>query len=124
MLGDVRLHEKIAFVGVEAAGEVEPDQLAHIGAQLTWVIFDSDGVLIDHAENVVAAVEVPDPVADRAEIVADVQMARWLYARKNALFHVPNNSLTLAPISSSRISASPTRIASTPASCNRSTSSR
>ena len=43
MLGDMRLHEEIAFVGVEAAGEVEPDQFADIGAQLTGVIFDSDG---------------------------------------------------------------------------------
>ena len=83
-----------------------------------------NSVQINHAENVIAAIEVDQPVADGPKVVADVDMARRLDTRKYSFFHVPSNSLTLAPMSSSRIRDSPTKIASTPAASSRSTSPR
>ena len=80
VLRDVHLDEQDALVGVDAGGQ-QPDR--HVGGALRQffrLVGLGDGVQVDDAENALEAVLELNPVPDRAEVVADVKLARGLDA--------------------------------------------
>lgn len=75
VLGDVALHEQGAAVRVEAGREELGGGDAGVLAQLLRVLRDRDRVQVDdHVERVVGVLHV-DPLADGAEVVAEVERA-------------------------------------------------
>ena len=62
--------------------------LLDLGAQLLRLLIDGDGVQIDDAEDALVVVLDLDPVLQRAQIIADVQIAGRLDAGEYACFHV------------------------------------
>src|SRR5204862_328491 len=84
MLRHVRLHEHDRPLRVEPGGE-QPDR--HVDRALRQgrgVVGLRDGVQVNHAEETVVLVLQANPVLDRAEIVADVQLARGLDTGEDA----------------------------------------
>src|SRR5439155_14328190 len=84
VLRDVRLHEYDRPLGVEADGE-QPDR--HFDGPLgeaRHLVRLRDGVQIDDREEAVVLMLQRNPVLDRAEIIADVQLARGLDAGGDA----------------------------------------
>ena len=88
VLGDVALDEQGAAPRLEARGEELRDREARAPAQLRGVLVHRDGVQIDHTvERVVVALQ-RDPLAHRAEIVAEVKrISGRLDARQYARAH-------------------------------------
>ena len=85
VLGDVALHEHRADLRVEPAREEPGGGVEGTAAQLGRVLFDRQGVQVDHAEDRVGLVLVDDPLAEGPEIVADVRRARRLHPGKDPL---------------------------------------
>ena len=73
MLVHVALDEQRADVGVEPGREQPSGGLERPGPELFGVVVDRDGVQVDDAVEGVGAVLVGDPLAESAEVVADVQ---------------------------------------------------
>ena len=84
MLGNVRLHEQGGPFRVDAAGDENPNEATHILAQFIGRVGHRDGVLVDDAEEAVVAILFLDPVADGAEVVAQVWHAGGLDAGQYA----------------------------------------
>lgn len=75
VLGDVALDEQGAVLGVETGGEQLGRGEPGVGTQLGGVLRDRDRVQVDdHVEGVVGLLE-GDPLADGAEVVAEVERA-------------------------------------------------
>ena len=70
VLGDLRLQEERAALRIDARGEQRRGKLACQRAQRRGVLRNGDGVEVDDAEDVVVAILVGNPVADRANVVA------------------------------------------------------
>jgi hypothetical protein len=73
--------------GIDAAGEEERGDLIDLGAQFGRVLVDRDGVQIDDAEDRLIVILEVDPVLERAEVIADVEVAGRLDAAENTWFH-------------------------------------
>lgn len=70
---------------VDAGGEVQRGRLEGLLAQDLWVVRGGDGVQVDDAEAAGVLVLVDDPLADGAEVVAQVQRPGGLDAREHDL---------------------------------------
>src|SRR5256884_600119 len=84
VLGHVRLHEQDRPLRVEPGGE-QPDR--HVDRALRQgrgVVGLRDGVQVNHAEEAVVLMLQAHPVLHRAQIVADVQLARGLDTGEDA----------------------------------------
>ncbi len=88
-----RLVEDDAFFRVDPRRQIGGGDLAGVGAQLFRVLRQGQGVQIDDAEDAVVVVLQRHPVADRAEIIAEVQIAGGLHARKNAVHDLRRHAL-------------------------------
>ena len=89
MLVDVGLKEDDVLFRIEAAGE-EDGQRAQAGlAQLRGILADGDGVEIDNGIKAVVFVLQQLKIAQRANIIAQGQVAGGLYSGKNAFFWRP-----------------------------------
>src|SRR5436190_698481 len=89
VLGDMRLYEDDAPVGIEA-GSVQADR--HVrgeGRKTGGVVRLGNRMQIDHAEQAVVLRLQRDPVLHGTEVVADVQLAGGLDAAENWLGHGP-----------------------------------
>src|SRR6516225_10454498 len=75
---------------VDPRGDVGGRHLTRRGAQLGWILRQGQGVQVDDAENAVVVVLQGDPVADGAEIVAEMQVAGRLNAGKDAVHSTSN----------------------------------
>ncbi len=87
MLAHVRLHEKFAVAQIQPGGQVDCRELAGAVMQLFRVDGQGDGVQIDDTEDVVVLRLGLRPVAQRAQVVAQVQVACRLDAGKDPFLH-------------------------------------
>jgi hypothetical protein len=79
-----RLVEDDVLGAVDARGEEGRGDLARLARQHPGVHRHRDGVLVDHAVQALVVVLQAGEVADRAEIVAEMQVAGGLYTGKDA----------------------------------------
>ena len=84
MLGDLALVEDDLFFRIDAAGQERRGHLARGARQFARVLPHRDGVQVDHAIDAVIALLQRDEFGDRAEIIAEVQIAGRLHAGKYA----------------------------------------
>ena len=84
VLGDLALVEDDLLLGIDAAGDEGRGHLARGPRQLARVLPHRDGVQVDHAIDAVVALLQRDELGDRAEIIAEVQVAGRLHAGKHA----------------------------------------
>ena len=76
-------------LGSSPGGDQPGRDLAGVVRKLSGILWHGDRVQIDDAINAVVLPLHRDPILDRAEVVAEVQIAGRLYAGKNPL-HVRN----------------------------------
>ena len=86
VLGDLALVEHDVFFWIDAAGDERRGDLANGMRQLGRLLPGRDGVQVDDAIDAIVAVLQFDEALDRAEIVAEVQVAGRLDAGKNQFF--------------------------------------
>ena len=84
VLVHLALGEEDAALGVEPGGDEQQDELAGLGPQLVGVAGDRQGVEVDDAVDGVALVEARRPAADRAQVVAEVDVTGRLDAGEDA----------------------------------------
>ena len=84
MLSDMTLHEEDAAFGVESTRQQELRQPQGGIAELALSEGQGQGVEIDNAEDRVGAILHVHPVADRSEVVAQVQVTAGLDAGEHA----------------------------------------
>src|SRR3989442_16006639 len=80
---DVALDEERAHVGVEAGREENGSRLERLAPELAGIRRSRECVQVDDAVERVVLVLVGDPVAYRAQVVAEVDVAGRLDARKD-----------------------------------------
>ena len=85
VLGDLALVEDDVFLRVDAAGEERRGHLARRVRQFLRLLPDGDGVHVDDAIDAVVIVLQRHEFRDRAEIIAEVQVAGRLHAGKYPL---------------------------------------
>ena len=85
VLGDLALVEDDVLLRIDAAGDEGRGHFADRARQLGRVLPDRDGVQIDHAIDAVVALLQLDELDDRAEIIAEMQVAGRLHAGKHTL---------------------------------------
>ncbi len=85
MGADHALVEDDAMLRVDSGGDVGCRHLARRMAQFERVLRQGQRVQVDDAEDAFAVVLQCDPVADRAEIIAEMQVAGRLDAGKDAV---------------------------------------
>ena len=85
VLGDLALVEDDVLLRIDAAGDEGGGHLADRLRQLGRVLPDRDGVQVDDAIDAVVGLLQLDELHDRAEIVAEMQVAGRLHAGKHAL---------------------------------------
>ena len=81
------MYEQLAVAQVQPCSQVDCRELADAVVQLLRVNRQGDGVQIDDTEDVVVLRLRLCPVAQRAQVVAQVQVARRLNAGKDPFFH-------------------------------------
>ena len=84
VLGDLALVEDDVLLRIDAAGEERRGHLARRARQFGRILPHRDGVQVDHAIDAVVALLQRDEFGDRAEIIAEVQIAGRLHAGKHA----------------------------------------
>jgi hypothetical protein len=87
--GDVALHEDRRALGVEAGGEEHGREIERLLAEVLGVVLDRDRVQVDDAEEALAALLRRRVLAEAADQVAEVLVARRLDAGEDA--HVDLN---------------------------------
>ena len=93
MSGDLGLIEDDVLFRLDARREIGRCHLARVVAQLFGVLPNRDGMQIDHAVNALVVVLQIHEIADRTQIVAQMQIAGGLHARKDARHDGFNHSL-------------------------------
>ena len=88
MGGNLRLHEDRRLLRVQASCQVQGRHLLAAFPQGLGILRNRDGVLVYDAENRLVVVLDFRPVAQRTQVVADVQRAGGLHARKDPRLHV------------------------------------
>ena len=83
VLGHHRLVEDDLLLAVDAGRQEGRGDLARLGRQLLGVLRLGDGVQVDHAIEAFVVVLQAREVADRAEIVAEMEIAGRLHAGKD-----------------------------------------
>ena len=89
MFGDMRLHEQGCQLRVDTRGKKPHCHVAGPLGQCVLVVLAGDGVQVDDADERLVATLQDDPILNRSEPVANVQLARRLNPRKYA-WHVGN----------------------------------
>ncbi len=84
VLCDLALVEDDLLFRIDAAGQECRGYLTRGARQFGRVLPDGDGVQVDHAINAVIALLQRHEFGDRAEIIAEVQVAGRLHAGKDA----------------------------------------
>ena len=79
------LIEEDAALGIDARGDIGGRDLAGARAQLGGLLPLGDGMQVDDAEDARVIVLQPHPVPDRAQVVAEMQIAGGLDAREDAV---------------------------------------
>lgn len=84
MSANVALHEEGACLWVEAACDVERDELLSVEAKSLWVLRHRQGVKIDDTEEILLLVLLFNPAPDGAKVIAEVDARRGLDTAENA----------------------------------------
>ncbi len=92
MLGDLALVEDDAGLGIDPRREIAGGHAPRVLAQLRGIVRHGDRVHVDHAEDGLEVFLHADPVADRAEIIAEMGNAGRLNAGKDAALLVRHDS--------------------------------
>ncbi len=87
MLMYMRLDEQFAIARIQTSSQVECRELAYAIVQLLRIDWYSYRVQINNAEDVVVLCLCFLPVAQSAQVVAEVKIACWLYTGKDTFFH-------------------------------------
>lgn len=90
---DFRLVEDNVRGRIDSGGDVGGSDLARVRRQFLRLLPDRDRVHVDDAIDAFMRLLQRNEIADRAKIIAEMQVAGGLYARKNAvvgLFHRSN----------------------------------
>ena len=85
--------------GVDARRNIGGSDFARIGGQFLRVLPDRDRMKIDHAIDAFMRVLQTDEIADRAQIIAQMQIACRLHARKNAIMGLGHQKRSVGLIS-------------------------
>ena len=83
VLGDVALHEHRRHVGVETDGEEHRRQLHGALADDAGLVGHREGVEVDDAVEGVVLVLAADPLPQRPQVVAEVDVTGGLHARQD-----------------------------------------
>jgi hypothetical protein len=84
MLGDMRLDKYRGDIRVEPYGKQHRGKLNGVLAEHARLVGDGEGVQVDNAMKHVVVMLPRDPIAESAQIVAQVNVASGLDARKYA----------------------------------------
>jgi hypothetical protein len=82
---DLALIEDDVALRIDAGGDESGGNLARAGGEFGWILPHCDRVQIDDAIDAVEVVLQMDEVADRAEIVAEVQVSRGLHTGEDSV---------------------------------------
>src|SRR5262249_3205678 len=85
VLGNLALVEHDMRLGIDAGRDEGGRHLADRARQLGWVLPGGDGVQVNHAIAAVVALRQLDESLDRAEIIAEMQIAGRLHAGKDEM---------------------------------------
>ena len=102
--GDVGLDEDGTLLRVQAAGDILGHLSEHPAAQLGRVLAHRDGVQVGHEEIAVKFLNHLRPVADRAQVVAQVQLPAGLDAGEHYFLFIHG---VVAPLFSERPGGAP-----------------
>ena len=80
--GHRRLHDDAGMLRIDPRRKKQRRQFPDPGAQFLRLLIHRDRVQIDDAEDAFVIVLDPDPVGQRAQIIADMQIAGRLHARR------------------------------------------
>src|ERR1051325_968672 len=87
MFSYVRLNKNCRDVRIDSYSEINARQLTRFRGEHLWVLRQRDRVQIYYAEEALVFVLQRDPVAQRAEIISQVNVAGGLRAAKNSFKH-------------------------------------
>src|SRR6516162_11916304 len=90
MSGNHALVEDDTALGIDAGGDVGGRHFARGGAQFGRILRLSERMQVDDAEDAVVVILQRDPVADRPEVIAEMQVAGRLDAGEDAVHWTPN----------------------------------
>ena len=82
--GTIDWLKMICLLAVDAGGQEGRGDLARLGRQQLGILRLGDGVQVDHAVEALVVVLQAREVADRAEIVAEMEIAGRLHAGQDA----------------------------------------
>ena len=81
MGGYACLIEQDRFFRIDPGSNQRRDHFATVGRQFNRIIVDGDGVKIGQEKQALALILHLHPVLDRAQIIAEMEISRWLDAR-------------------------------------------
>ena len=76
--GNMRLEKECVLFGIQTTGNIDRQHLQRPPAQLLRILTDRDRVHVRHEVVTVVVVDTVCPVLDRAQIIAQVQIAAGL----------------------------------------------
>ena len=85
MFGDLALVEDDMPLGVDARGDERRGDLADAGGEPSRILRHGDSVQVHHAEHAVVRPLQVDELRDRAEVIAEMQVAGRLHAGEDAV---------------------------------------
>ena len=80
MGGHLALNEHCGALGIQSASQVERRSAERVLSQASRIVGNRDGMQVNNTEKSVVILLQINPVADRAEPVAQMKGARWLDA--------------------------------------------
>ncbi len=85
MSRDMRLDKERRLLGVDTSGEIDLRDLDGFLPEFRWVLRYRDRMHINHAENRLVLVLKRQPLLDGTEVITEMEIARWLNARKKSV---------------------------------------
>src|SRR5262249_49178106 len=79
------LVENDVLAGIDPGGEEGRRYFPGLAAQLLGILPERDRVLVDDAEDALVVPLQPDPIADGAQVIAEMEIAGRLHAGKDSL---------------------------------------
>jgi hypothetical protein len=84
---NIRLHKNRRHVGIDADGDIDARQFTCLGRQDFRILREGDGVQVHDAEKTLVIVLQRDPVAQRAQVISQMNVTRGLGATKDSFRH-------------------------------------
>ena len=84
VLGDVALHEQGAALGIQSGGQEIERRLVGAGPQFVRVDVQGEGMEVDDGVEAVVGILVGNPIADRPQVIPQMEVATGLEAGQNS----------------------------------------